>query len=69
MPNDFLKQGFKIRGGFGGSSKGFITTYYTVCVKHKDGRITEHDRITDPWRYIAKVKKSLEVEDAWVKEI
>ena len=65
--NDFLKNGFKM-DGFSKSSRSFITNKYTVCVKHKDGKITEHDGITDPWRYITKVKKEMDVVTAWIKE-
>lgn len=40
----------------------------TVCIKHRDGRITEHKNITEPWRYIKAVLKEMDVENAWVKE-
>lgn len=40
----------------------------TVCVLHRDGHVTEHKNITDPWRYITKVKKEMNVKNAWVKE-
>jgi len=64
---DFLKSGFKVRGGFE-STRTFMNDYRTVCVKHMDGRVTEHFHITEPWKYIKKVKKSIDVVDAWCKE-
>ena len=65
--NSFLKSGFKIRGGFKGDSRSFMNEFKTVCIKHINGKITERHHISDPWRYIAKVKKNLDVEDAWIK--
>lgn len=65
MKNDFFK-GFnttRIQ-----SPKTFLTNARTVCILHKDGRITEHINISDPWRYITKVKKSMDVKNAWIKE-
>ena len=38
-----------------------------VCVKHLDGTITEHGPITNPWKYIAKVKRAPDVIDSWIK--
>jgi len=64
--NDFLKQGFSLKRQTSG--KAFLTDKRIVCVKTKDGRITEHKDITDPWKYIAKVKKDFNVEDAWIKD-
>jgi hypothetical protein len=64
--NDFLKHGFQLKPQ--SSPKSFLTDKRIVCVKTKDGRITEHKDITDPWKYIAKVKKDFNVEDAWIKE-
>ena len=66
--NDFLKKGFNIQGGFRESNHTFLTDKRTVCIKYRDGRYIEHKDITEPWRYIAKVKKNMEVEDAWIKE-
>jgi hypothetical protein len=63
--NNFLKQGFFLEKI---SPKIFLTNKRIVCVKTKDGRITEHHDITDPWKYITKVKKDFNVEDAWLKE-
>ena len=40
----------------------------TVCIRHTDGRVTEHPNITEPWKYIRKIKKAVDVEDAWIKE-
>ena len=40
----------------------------TVVVQSKDGTIREYDGITDPWRYIKKCKKSINVKNAWIKE-
>lgn len=64
--NDFLKHGFQLKRQ--SSPKAFLSDKRTVCVKTKDGRVTEHHDITNPWRYIAKVKKDFNVEDAWIKE-
>ena len=66
--NDFLKRGFKILGGFRESTKAFMSDKRTVCIKYTDGRYIEHSDITEPWRYIAKVKKNMEVEDAWIRD-
>jgi hypothetical protein len=65
---DFLKDGFSINRGFRGSPRIFMTDFRTVCVKHTDGRVTEHPNITDPWKYIRKIRKAVDVEDAWCKE-
>ena len=65
--NDFLKQGFFLKSQT--SPKAFLTDKKIVCVKTKDGRITEHRDITDPWKYIAKVKKDFNVVDAFLKDI
>jgi hypothetical protein len=65
MGNDFLKSGFNLRKS---SGRTFLSDKRTVCVKHQDGHVTEHRDITDPWRYIAKVKKNMGVVDAWVKD-
>lgn len=65
--NDFLKQGFSLRKPLQ-STKSFLSNTRTVCVKTKDGKITKHHNITEPWRYIAKVKKQFNVEDAWIKD-
>lgn len=46
----------------------FLSDKRTVCIKHKDGRITEHPNITNPWKYIVKVKKEMNVESAWIKD-
>lgn len=64
--NDFLKHGFSLKPQT--STKVFLTDKRIVCVKTKDGRIIEHKDITDPWKYIAKVKKDFNVEDAWISE-
>ena len=64
--NDFLKLGFRIKPQT--STKTFFTNRRTVCVRHKDGHVTEHAGITEPWRYIVTVKKSMDVIDAWIKE-
>jgi len=63
--NDFFKS-FNIKKGF--SAKSILSDKKTVCVKHRDGRITEHMGITNPWRYITKVKKNIDVKTAWIKE-
>ena len=39
----------------------------TVCVKHKDGTVTEHPNITNPWIYINSLKNIPDVEFAWIK--
>lgn len=64
MADNFLKSGFSLRPE---SGKTFLSDKRTVCIKHTDGSVTEHPNITDPWRYIAKVKKEPGVEDAWIK--
>jgi len=65
---NFLRDGFSIRGGFKESTRTFMTNFRTVCVRHTDGHVTEHAHITQPWKYIMKIKKSVDVEDAWIKE-
>lgn len=67
MGRDFLNKGNKITKGFRESPRGFMNDFKTVCVKYTDGRVIERSHISDPWRYIAKVKKNVEVEDAWIK--
>lgn len=64
--SDFFKD-WNRGSGFGDSRK-FLESKRTVVVKHRDGHITEHPGITDPWRYIKKVKKEMDVESAWIKE-
>jgi len=49
-------------------SKSFLTDKKTVCVKHRDGRISKYFNISDPWKYIAKVKKEMDVEKAWIED-
>ena len=66
--NDFLKQGFSLRKPLQ-STKSFLSNTRTVCVKTRDGRVTEHPGITDPRKYISKVKKDFNVIDAWCKDI
>jgi hypothetical protein len=63
--NDFLKSGFNLRNQT--SVKSFLSDKRTVCIKHKDGHVTEHSGITDPWRYIIKVKKEPNIDDVWIK--
>jgi len=61
MSNDFFK-------GFSTSfNTGFKEKPRTVCVKYIDGSVVEYPGITDPWRYIAKVKKMPNVKSAWIK--
>ncbi|NMC58332.1 MAG: hypothetical protein GYA51_02895 [Candidatus Methanofastidiosa archaeon] len=62
---DFFKD-FNIRGGF--SSKTFLSEKYTVCVREKGGKVVEHHDITDPWKYIAKLKRDMNIEAAWIKD-
>ena len=50
------------------STKTILTYKRTVCILHSDGRVSEHHDITDPWKYIAKVKKSMDIKSAWIKE-
>jgi len=64
--SDFFKD-FNRGSGFG-NARNFLETKRTVVVKHKDGTISEHTGITDPWRYIKKVKTMMNVESAWIKE-
>jgi hypothetical protein len=65
---DFLRDGFNINRGFKESTRTFMNDFRTVCVRHTDGRVTEHAHITDPWKYIRKIKKAVGVEDAWIKD-
>ena len=66
---DFLKSGgFKVRGGFRGSPRSFMDDKRTVCVKYTNGKVIERHFVTEPWKYIAKVKKAVDVEDAWIKD-
>ena len=61
---NFIKAGVgKIR-----FQKSFLSDKKTVCIKHKDGRITEHGNIIKVWQYINKVIQSPNVESAWVKD-
>jgi len=63
---DLLK-GFSLKLGFGESPRNFMNDHRTVCIKYSNGKVIEKPYITDPWKYIAKVKKNIEVEDAWIK--
>jgi hypothetical protein len=65
-PSDNFLKDFNIKRGF--CSKSFLNDKRTVCVQHKTGKITEHPGISDPWRYIAKVRKEPDVVNAWIKE-
>jgi len=49
------------------SAEEFLSDSRTVCIKRKDGRVTEHQNITQPWRYIKSVIKNIDVIDAWIK--
>ena len=64
----FLRGGFKVLGGFKESTRTFMSEFRTVCIRHTDGKVTERTHVTNPWKYIAKVKKASNVEDAWIKE-
>lgn len=59
--------GFNVRG-FSPSPRKFLDNTYTVCVKHKDGYISEHLKVTNPWKYIARVRKEPDVVSAWIKD-
>ena len=65
--SDFFKDFNK---GFGRqeSSRNFLTNSRTVCVHWKEGGVKEYQNITDPWRYIAKMKKRMDVKNAWIKD-
>lgn len=67
MGRDFLNKGNSISKGFRDSPRGFFKVARIVCIKHLDGKVTEHGPITDPWRYIKKVEKEPGVEKAWIK--
>lgn len=67
LGRDFLSKGNSIAKGFKDSARGFFKDRRIVCIKHTDGRVTEHGPITEPWRYIKKVEKSPDVEKAWIK--
>jgi len=67
--SDFFKD-FNVRRGFGlpGGSRNFLTSKRTVCVHWKEGGVREYTDITDPWKYIAKMKKRMDVKNAWIKD-
>jgi len=50
------------------TSKSFLEGKHTICVKYKDGRVIEHEGVTNPWQYINRVKKEMSVETAWIKD-
>ena len=64
---DFMKKGFNMKNSIIGSSKSFYDERRTVCIKYTNGKVIEKPFITEPWKYIAKVKQAVDVEDAWVK--
>lgn len=63
---DLLK-GFSLKLGFGESPRNFMSNHRTVVIKYTNGKVIEKAFITEPWKYIAKVKKNIKVEDAWIK--
>ena len=65
---DFLKSGFKVQGGFKESPRTFMNDFRTVCIKYTNGKVIEKTHITEHWKYIAKLKKAVDVEDAWIKD-
>jgi len=65
MSSDFFK-GFNMRKGFT-SPRSFLSTTSTVVVKWKKGGISEYKNISNPWQYITKMKKRMDVENAWLK--
>jgi len=64
MTDNFIHQNLFSNFKF---SKLFLISNKTVCIKHKDGHISKHPNITNPWRYIAKVKKEIDIENAWIE--
>lgn len=62
-----LLKGFSLKLGFGESLRNFMNDHRTVCIKYTNGKVIEKHFITNPWKYIAKVKKNISVEDAWIK--
>ena len=62
---DFFKD-FNIQRGF--STRAFLTEKYTVCIREKGCKVIEHHDITDPWKYIAKLKRDMNIEAAWIKD-
>ena len=60
--NDFFK-GFINKK----SIRTFLTDKWTVCVHYKDGKIIEYFGITHPRKFIAKMKKNINVISAWIK--
>lgn len=64
--SDFFKD-FNMRRGFT-SSRSFLSTTSTVVVKWKEGGIREYKNISNPWQYITKMKKRIDVENAWLKD-
>jgi len=63
MNKDFFK--FKQSDSF--FNKSFLNEKRTVCVLHDNGTLTEHHNITNPWKYIVKVKKQIGVKNCWIK--
>jgi len=64
--SDFFKS-FNIRKGFT-SSRNFLTDKRTVCVQWKEGGVREYHDITDPWRFVTKMKTRMDVQNAWIKD-
>lgn len=64
--NDFLKIGKLLNNR--DFTKTFTPEKRTVCIRYMDGKVAEHPNITEPWKYIVKIKKVVNVVDAWIKD-
>jgi hypothetical protein len=66
--NDFFKS-FQKRDKsiISNNNLSFLNDTKTVCVKMMDGTIIEYDNVKNPWAYINKIKKNLNVQNAWIK--
>jgi hypothetical protein len=66
MKNNFLGD-FKINNIASPNAILIRSNPRTVCILHNDGKITEHPGITNPWKYLAKVKNQAGVKSCWIK--
>jgi len=66
--NDFFKS-FQKRDNsiISNNNLSFLNDTRTVCVKMADGNIIEYNNVKNPWAYIKKVKKNVNVINAWCK--
>ena len=66
MSDFFGKDGIIKRGSFFKNDNTIKPR--TVVVLLRDGTTRMHEGITNPWPYIAKCKKDINVKDAWIKD-